>query len=256
LKRIFGRRRLSDLLLIAGGLILLWAALVSVKPALASKLLDEGNYLISSLEVSLPVPEQSTILNSEPITDDVFFSLLYKTGTPTPTPTPTPAPTPVPSAGPVIQIRIPILNVNRSVVPLNQYRDNNGQIQYDTNKLFATNNRLDLVGQVISSVNPGDGSNTVLVGHNYNRGWYAWEGVFVHLKKLSPGDKIVLVTKDGNDHVYYVKKVVEVPWVYKTKAELIKHQKYLGPTGEETLTLVTCGGPFGIWSARIYIVAQ
>ncbi len=256
MRKIFGRRRLSDLLLIAGGLLLLWAVLVSVKPVLASRLLDEGNYLISALEISLPLPERSTILNSEPITDDVFFSLLYKTATPTPTPTPTPSPTQVPSAGPVIRVRIPSLNVDRAVVPLKQYRDSSGVIQYDTNKLFATSNRLDLVGQVITSVNPGDGSNIVLVGHNYNRGWYAWEGVFIHLKKLLPGDKIVLFTKDGGKHDYYVKKVVEVPWVYKTKAELIKHQKYLGPTREETVTLVTCGGPFGVWSARIYVIGQ
>ncbi len=256
MKRILGSRRLSDLFLFAGGLLLLWAVLVSVKPVLASRLLVEGEYSISALRVNLPLPERSTVLNSEPLTDDVFFSLLYKTATPTPTPTPTPAPTQVPSAGPVIRIRIPSINVDRSVVPLRQYRDGSGQIQYDTNKLFATNNRLDLVGQVITSVNPGDGSNIVLVGHNYNRGWYAWEGVFVHLKKLSPGDKIILFTEDGGSHDYFVKKVVEVPWVYKTRAELEKHQKYLGPTREETVTLVTCGGPFGVWSARIYVVGQ
>ena len=142
------------------------------------------------------------------------------------------------------------------MVPLKQYVDNSGQIQYDTSSLFATRNRLDLVGQVITSVNPGDGSNIVLVGHNYNRGWYAWEGVFVNLKKLRPGDKIILYTEDGNKHHYKVKKVIEVPWVYKTAAELKKHLQYLGPTPDERVTLVTCGGPFGVWSARVYVIAK
>jgi len=142
------------------------------------------------------------------------------------------------------------------VVPLKQYRDKSGQIQYDTDSLFATSNRLDLVGQVITSTNPGDGSNIVLVGHNYNRGWYAWEGVFVNLKKLKPGDKIVLHAKDGSKHQYNVTKVLQVPWTYKTAAELEKHLKYLGPKSEERVTLVTCGGAFGVWSARIYVIAK
>jgi sortase (surface protein transpeptidase) len=111
-------------------------------------------------------------------------------------------------------------------------------ILYDTDSLFAASSRLDLVG------------------HNYNRGWYAWEGVFVNLNKFKPGDKIVLFTKDGGKHDYFVKKVVEIPWVAKTAAELNKHLSYLGPTGDERVTLVTCGGSFGVWSARVYVVAK
>ncbi|MCJ7735145.1 MAG: class F sortase [Anaerolineales bacterium] len=142
------------------------------------------------------------------------------------------------------------------MVPLKQYQDSSGQIQYDTDSLFATSSRLDLVGQTITSVDPGGGSNIVLVGHNYNRGWYAWEGVFVNLNKLKAGDKIVLHTEDGSKHQYTVKKVMQIPWLYKTAAELNKHLNYLGPTSDERVTLVTCGGPFGVWSARIYVVAK
>ncbi|MCJ7718100.1 MAG: sortase [Anaerolineales bacterium] len=142
------------------------------------------------------------------------------------------------------------------MIPLKQYRDNSGEIQYDTSSLFATNSRLDLVGQTITSVNPGGGSNIVLVGHNYNRGWYAWEGVFVNLKNLKEGAKIFLYTENGGKYKYTVKKVVQIPWVYKTSAELNKHLNYLGPTNDERVTLVTCGGAFGVWAARIYVVAK
>ena len=254
MQKIQGRQRLSDILLIAGGLLLLWAILASLKPILAPRQLDNDNYLISALEISLPLPQKSSILNTDSVKEDVFYPLLYKT--PTPTPTPIPTPTQVPSAGPVIRVKIPSININRAVVPLKQYRDNSGQIQYDTDSLFATNNRLDLVGQVITSTNPGDGSNIVLVGHNFNRGWYAWEGVFVNLKKLKSGDKIVLHAQDGSKHKYFVKKVLQVPWTYKNSAELEKHLKYLGPKSEERVTLVTCGGAFGVWSARIYVIAK
>ncbi|MGB2963499.1 MAG: class F sortase [Anaerolineales bacterium] len=256
MRKIDWHRLLNDFMVVTGALLLLWAALVSVKPALASRQLGEENYLVSSLDVNLPLPHLSSIRNSETSADDVFFPLVYKPYTPAPTPTPTPTPTPIPSAGPVIRLVIPSIDVDRAVVPLKQYRDNSGQIQYNTSSLFANSNRLDLVGQVITSVNPGDGSNTVLVGHNYNRGWYAWEGVFVNLKNLKPGAKIVLYTEDGSKHRYYVTKVVQVPWVQKTTSELDKHLKYLGPTRDERVTLVTCGGPFGVWSARIYVIAK
>jgi LPXTG-site transpeptidase (sortase) family protein len=139
---------------------------------------------------------------------------------------------------------------------LRQYRDANGVIQYDTNSLFATNSRLDLVGQTMTSVDPGQGSNIVLVGHNYNMGWYAWEGVFVNLKKLKPGNEIILHTKNGGVYTYKVKKVVQVPYVARTAAELNRHLQYLGPTSDERVTLVTCGGAFGSWSARIYVVGK
>jgi sortase (surface protein transpeptidase) len=78
----------------------------------------------------------------------------------------------------------------------------------------------------------------------------------MNLKKLQPGDKIVLFAEDGSKHTYKVKKVVEVPFLYKTKAELDKHLNYLGPKPKERVTLVTCGGPFGVWSARVYVVAK
>jgi LPXTG-site transpeptidase (sortase) family protein len=235
--------------------MLFWAALLTLKPFLASPRLDSGNYLLSASKISLPLPRLSSIRTPEATPEDVFFSLVHNPFTPTPTATPTPTPTPIP-AGPVIRVVISSINVDRAVVPLRQYRDNSGQVQYDTNSLFATSSRLDVVGRTLTSGNPGSGGNIVLVGHNYNMGWYAWEGVFVNLDQLKVGDKIVLYTENGGKFKYYVKKVVEVPYLYKTAAELNRHLNYLGPTRDERVTMVTCGGPFGVWSARIYVVAK
>ena len=272
-------RWLNNLLLLTGASLLLWAGLVSVKPILVSKQLRDQNYLISSLEVNFPLPElsaaqdpppddfenimpitgsqdpnpstllASNIQSSEIITQEIFIPLAYKEIPSTPTP--------VPSAGPVVRVVIPSINVDRAVVPLQQYVDSNGKIQYDTDSLFANNNRLDLVGQVITSVNPGDGSNIVLTGHNYNQGWNAWGGVFLNIKKLQRGDKILLYTENGDKYRYKVKKVEEVPWVYKDASELERHRSFLGPTPNEQVTLVTCGGAnFGLWSARVYVIAK
>ena len=188
------RHWIPSLLLITGGLLLFWAALVSVNPLLSNYQIVEGEYLLFPQQVNLPLPKIASIRSTEAAPQDVFYSLVHSPYTPTPTATPTPTPVP---AGPVTRLIIPSIGVNRAVVPLRQYRDANGVIQYDTNSLFATNSRLDLVGQTLTSVDPGQGSNIVLVGHNYNMGWYAWEGVFVNLKKLKPGNEIVLHTKNG-----------------------------------------------------------
>lgn len=244
---------LPTTLLIFGGLLLLWAALISVKPLLSNYQIIEGDYLLFPQQINLPLPKIASIRSTEPAPVDVFHSLVHNPYTPTPTITPTPTPVP---AGPVTRLVIPAINVNRAVVPLRQYRDSRGTIQYDTDSLFATNSRLDLVGQTLTSVDPGQGSNIVLVGHNYNMGWYAWEGVFVNLKKLKPGHDIILHTKNGGVYNYKVKKVVQVPYVARTPAELNQHLQYLGPTSDERVTLVTCGGAFGSWSARIYVVAK
>lgn len=255
-KKQSGRGILNEIMIIAGALLLLWAALTSLKPVLAVQSLPDGRYFVTGPEIRLPLPQLASVLNTGPVEEDVFSPLLYRTPTPTPSPTPTPTPTPVPSAGPVVRLVIPRLDIDRAVVPLKQQRDSSGRIRYDTAALFATSSRSDLVGQVATSVNPGDGSNIVLVGHNYNRGWYAWEGVFVDLHKLKTGDKVVLFTENGDKHTYQVKRVKEIPWSSKTNAEIQKHSRYLGPSAEEKVTLMTCGGVFGVWGARVYVVAK
>jgi len=132
------RRWLPNLLLFSGGMLLLWAVLAGIKPVLASPQSLEGNYLLSTSKISLPLPQLSSIRSTEATPDDVFFSLVNNPFTPTPTPTPIPV-------GPVVRLRIPSINVDRAVVSLRQYRDGRGQIQYDTDSLFATGSRLDLV---------------------------------------------------------------------------------------------------------------
>jgi LPXTG-site transpeptidase (sortase) family protein len=238
---------LSDLLLITGALLLLWVVLVSVRPVLASRELHDETYLVSSVDFHLPLPAMPPIPNPETGTFDLYVPLTYKQD----------PPAPVPSAGPVVRVVIPSINIDRAVVRVEQYMDGNGQMQWDADSLFANNNRLDLVGQLATSVNPGDGSNIVLIGHNYNLGWNAWGAVFLHLKKLQPGDQILLYAENGGEFSYTVQEVVEVPWVYMDSTELDRHRSLLWPTPDERVTLVTCGGAnIGIWSARVYVVAK
>ncbi len=161
------------------------------------------------------------------------------------------------SPGPIVRLMVPSLQIDRTVVPMGLKKSSGNQLVWNTDALFSTNNRADLVGQMIASANPGEGGNIVLVGHNYNNGWVYPTGVFVNLQNMQAGSQVIVVTKSGKKFEYIVQMVKKVPWRLQNSNELEKHQKYLWPTENEQLTLVTCGGAnFGVWSARIYVVAK
>jgi len=278
--------------LIAAGLLLLAGVLLALlKTALATSQLNEFRYLQSNIELAGPLP----ILPPKTLPPEPLLTLPPKTAPPEPVPliflpivskaelseiaAAQPAETDIPageepqenppveeslppgvragpSAGPVVRIVIPDLRVDRAVVPVGLKRSSGQQLEWNTDALFSTANRSDLVGQIEASVNPGDGGNIVLLGHNYNNGWYANAGVFVNLQNLKPGSQITLYTQDGSEFRYSIQVVKKIPWQKQNASELEKHQKYLWPTDREQLTLVTCGGANLLnWSARIYVVA-
>jgi len=164
--------------------------------------------------------------------------------------------TDLPASNPVVYIEVPALKIKRAIVPVGLRADSSGAMTWDTDAIFATNNRPDLVGHLVGSGYPGQGGNVILIGHNYNQVDYGWEGVFVNIKTLQPGDRIVIRGEDGREYTYIVELVKQVPWRTGSANELEKHFKYLGPVKSERLTLVTCGGA-NIWPfpARVYVVA-
>ena len=88
---------------------------------------------------------------------------------------------------------------------------------------------------------PGEGSNTVLAGHvDY---WDVGPAVFWNLKDLVPGDTIRLTGEDGRVFEY----AVEWSKLYDVATELtpqVIQEDITGPTTRESVTLITCGGPF------------
>ena len=154
---------------------------------------------------------------------------------------PTETPEPIPPDLPVVRLEIPVLDVERRVIEVGLAVDANGEEQWNTDILFANQNRQDLVGHLEGSAYPGQSGNIVLAGHNYDWGIYQWKGVFVNIKKLSPGDEILLYTEGGQLMVYIVQEVQVLPFTLGSNNELSKHFQYLGPRPTERLTLVTCG---------------
>jgi LPXTG-site transpeptidase (sortase) family protein len=169
----------------------------------------------------------------------------------------TPTHAPVSPSQPVVRLKIPNINVDRAVVDIGLVPGKNGGMQWDSDSLFATSSRQDLVGHLNGSALPGESSNIVLVGHNYDWGIFQWNGVFYNIKRLKPGDKIILFSQGGERRVYRVEKVKEIPFNNNgNEEELFKHFKHMGPTESERLTLVTCGGAnLWKWNKRVYVIA-
>jgi LPXTG-site transpeptidase (sortase) family protein len=147
--------------------------------------------------------------------------------------------------------------VDRVVVDIGLIPGKNGGMQWDSDSLFATSSRQDLVGHLDGSALPGESSNIVLVGHNYDWGIFQWNGVFYNVKRLKPGDKIILFSQGGQRRVYRVERVKEIPFNNNgNDEELFKHFKHMGPTESERLTLVSCGGAnLWKWNKRVYVIA-
>jgi LPXTG-site transpeptidase (sortase) family protein len=255
------REQLSAALILAGVLTLVCVALMSLKIVLASQQIGDKPYLVSGVDFQLPLPTLAPpVAEVDSASNQVFLPLVAKADpeeiAKNAIRTKAMSLAAKPSAGPIVRLVVPRINIDRAVVPVKLRKGSGGQMEWNTDALFATSNRLDLVGQLASSLNPGDGGNIILVGHNYNEGWNAWAGVFVSIDKLRAGDKIIVKTESGDKFEYIVQTVKKVPWRQKNANELQKHQKYLLPTASEQLTLVTCGGTVNLtWSARVYVVA-
>ena len=154
------------------------------------------------------------------------------------------------------RIEIPRIGVDRAVVTMGLV-DRDGQIEWDADNLFATSSRPDLVGQLEGTANPGQPGNIVLAGHNYNRGVFNWIGVFYSLGALQPGDLVYLVDENDVRFTYQVEQVDQLPWPAPSADVALAHIKRLGPSPDETLTLVTCsGGTIAPFPARVYVTAR
>lgn len=88
---------------------------------------------------------------------------------------------------------------------------------------------------------PGEGQNTVLVGHRFT---YGGPAVLYHLDKVREGDRLVLYW-DKQKHVYQVENILVVP---PTAGEIEDIN-----VGEERLTVYTCTP---LWSAKDRLVIQ
>lgn len=101
----------------------------------------------------------------------------------------------------------------------------------------------------------GEPGNVVMAGHvDY---WDVGPAVFFNLRNLAEGDEIRVMGEDGSEYRYAV-EWVETFSVADLTAETIAD--IVGPTPEQSLTLITCGGEFnydtGEYLSRMVVRAR
>ena len=79
-------------------------------------------------------------------------------------------------------------------------------------------------------------ANICVAGHvDY---WNVGPAVFYNIRNLAEGDAVDMAGEDGKVYRY------EVQWVELYDAENAPIQEIVGSTGEQSLTMITCGGEF------------
>jgi len=165
---------------------------------------------------------------------------------PTPTDWPDPLPTrsrAMPTIAPTLEVTVPIriaipkINVNSRIVEIAPLNNGTwGTAAYAVAYHKGT-------GQI------GQADNMVLSGHNNYQG-----EVFKRLSELKVGDTIKLYSTD-REYQYTVVESAIIPWVGASAEDQRRNLKYLLPTSEPTLTLVSCW-PYWVYTHRVYIVAK
>jgi len=105
------------------------------------------------------------------------------------------------------------------------------------------------VGWSTISAPIGKPGNTVFVGHNNEFG-----EVFRDLETLAEGDEVYVRTETG-DRRYRVSETALFEEAYRPLEERLQNAKWIAPTPDERLTLVTCW-PYFSNTHRVVVVAQ
>jgi sortase A len=230
---------------------------------IVARVLTWGGVLLLLVGGLLGYPYVSSRLAAFPLTSTPTPSPMHTsvpspivtsvTRTPAPTPvvthtsTPTPAPTPTstPAPAPPTRVVIPGIGVDAPVVPVSWRAVEIGgqtQTEWDVPAMYAA-------GWHETSAPLGVVGNTVLNGHNTTNG-----EVFRDLYTLDAGD-VITVYADDIPYVYSVSEVLILPEADQPLEVRLKNARYILPTDDERLTLVTCH-PYGSLRYRLVVIAH
>ena len=162
-----------------------------------------------------------------------FSASATPSASPTPSPSPSPSASPSPSPSPTapllvaspMGVRIPALDVDTGVFP----------VGLDKNDAIEIPEDIRYVGWYEYGVPPGvDRGSAVLVAHRDGR--EQGRGVFYSLGTLEPGDKVYVITSEGQELPY---KVVSRESILKKS---LPYEELFAVNGDPRLTLISCGG--------------
>lgn len=159
-------------------------------------------------------------------------------------PTESPTAEPRPKMPKPTHLTIPALKVDSDVVEVGL-----STVEIDGKQAYIWDVAPYAVGHNFSSAAPGEGENVVLTGHD------DWQGeVFRNLYKLKKGDQLSLQAGD-RQITYHVDEIVLLPEVGESLEKRIENAAFIGTTGDERLTLVTCW-PYGVDDHRLIVIAR
>jgi sortase A len=143
---------------------------------------------------------------------------------------------------PEIELDAPIVDVGWTVVE----RGDRRYTEWETADNAA--------GRHVNSARPGEAGNVVLSGHHNTKG-----EVFRRVAELElqPGDSIYLYDDQGQRFTYIVDEVTDPPLreVGASEAQRIENARYILPTSDARVTLVTCW-PYWTNTHRVVVVGK
>ena len=149
------------------------------------------------------------------------------------------APRPAPT-----YLTIPSLGVDTDVMMVNA-----SPTVVDGQAVAIWNVPGDAVGHHANSANPGEGENVVFNGHDD-----LGSAVFRDLWRVQPG-AIIIVRAGDTTWQYHVETVLAPQEIGVPLAQRLANARYIEPTGDERLTLITCW-PAGTNDHRIIVIAR
>jgi sortase A len=146
---------------------------------------------------------------------------------------------------PPIKIDMPRIGIDTSVVPVG-WEMIPGKEGRDSSRWKVAEYAA---GHHDGTANPGQIGNVVISGHD------DWKGeVFKNLHEAKRGDEIHIYT-DDREYLYIVQDIVLVKEDGVSDAQKRENARYMDPTPDQTLTLITCF-PYGIDDHRLIVIAK
>ncbi|GIV97637.1 MAG: sortase [Herpetosiphonaceae bacterium] len=144
------------------------------------------------------------------------------------------SPTPTSHQSTVSRLIIPKIGVDSKVIEVGweTIQENGREVSVWKVAKYA-------VGQHKGSANPGEGSNIVLAGHVGGEA-----PVFKDLIQLEPGDQLTIYSA-GRQYLYVVQEKVLVQEAGVSDDVRLQNARYIAPTDDEVVTLITCWPPTG-----------
>ena len=205
-----------------------------------------SGYALAAPEMSTPTIAPATVTPVVLPTETVPAATLTPTPTAAP-PTPTLTPTPVFTGTIPKQMQIPAIALDAPVIStqweVQKGADGTPQVVWIVPDWRA-------IGWHYTSAPLGMPGNTVMNGHNTTRG-----EVFRDLYKVTAGDEILITGEDGSTYTYSIEETYIVEEAAQSLEVRMENARYIQPTTDERLTLVTCH-PYGSTRYRLIVIAH